>query len=118
MVTAGKKNILLNLISFQTGCLEEFGGWFTSLNVQYQNDEGKWVPVEELQITPPLQKNEDVFHQAPNVEYLLTFSPVRTKAVRILGDAAIQNHWHKYTNAVSSFTSITELSVYETYQKP
>jgi len=113
-----KEEHTVDLISFHTGCLEEFGGWFTSLNVQYQNDEGKWVPVEELQITPPLPKNEDVFHQAPNVEYLLTFRPVRTKAVRILGDAAIQNHWHKYTNAVSSFTSITELSVYETYQKP
>ena len=108
----------IDLISLHAGCLEEFGGWFTSLNVQYQNAEGKWVPVEELQIIPPLPENTDVFHQAPNVEYLLAFRPVRTRAVRIIGDAAIQNHWHKYTNTVSSFTSITELSVYESSQKP
>jgi hypothetical protein len=37
----------IDMIGFFTGGMEEFGGWFTSLNVQYKNEEGKWVPVEK-----------------------------------------------------------------------
>jgi hypothetical protein len=102
----------ISMIAFHAGCLEEFGGWFTSLNVQYMNDAGKWVPVEKISISPPLPATPVVFFQPHFAEYVLSFETVETKAIRIIGDAMIQDHWNKYTKQVSGFTSITELSVY------
>ncbi|WP_445733571.1 ADP-ribosylglycohydrolase family protein [Mariniflexile sp.] len=102
----------MDMIVFNTGGMEEFGGWFTSLNVQYKNNEGKWVAVEKQSINPKLPETDIIFFQPHFAEYILTFQPVTTKAIRIIGDAAIQDHWNKYTKNVSGFTSITELSVH------
>jgi hypothetical protein len=104
----------IDMIAFFTGGMEEFGGWFTSLNVQYMDDNGKWWPVEKIDINPPLPETDIVFFQPHFVEYVIRFSPIKTKAIRIIGDAKIQDHWNKYTKNVSGFTSITELSVYKT----
>lgn len=103
----------ISMIAFQSGCLEEFGGWFTSLNVQYLNDKGKWVSVNNLKMSPELPESVVVFIQPQNAEYILSFESVSTKGIRIIGDAAVAKHWNKYTKKVSGFTSITELSVYE-----
>jgi len=102
----------ISMMALHTGCLEEFGGWFTSLNVQYLNDAGKWTPVEKISITPALPETDIVFFQPHFVEYVISFPTVETKAIRIIGDAKIEGHWHKYTKNVSGFTSVTELSVY------
>lgn len=103
----------IDMIAFHTGGMEEFGGWFTSLNVQYKNEEGKWVPVEKMEISPALPATDIVFYQPHFVEYVISFPVVQTKAIRIIGDAMVQDHWHKFTKKVSAFTSITELNVYK-----
>jgi hypothetical protein len=102
----------ISMMAFHTGGMEEFGGWFTSLNVQYMNEEGKWLPVENMTMAPPLPATSIVFFQPHFAEYVIRFDPVTTKAIRIIGDAMVQGHWNKYTKNVSSFTSITELYVY------
>ncbi len=107
----------IDMLVFNTGGMEEFGGWFTSLNVQYKNDDGMWVSVEKTNINPPLPKSDIVFFQPHFAEYVITFQPVKTKAIRIIGDAMIQDHWNKYTNCVSGFTSIAELSVHQAVEK-
>jgi hypothetical protein len=104
----------MDMIVFNTGGMEEFGGWFTSLNVQYKNNQGKWVTVEKQSINPKLPETDIIFFQPHFAEYVLTFKPVTTKAIRIIGDTAIQDHWNKYTKNVSGFTSITELSIHNT----
>jgi len=109
-----KEDQNIEMIAFHTGGMEEFGGWFTSLNVQYQDSNGKWKPVEKINIQPSLPETDVVFYQPHFVEYVITFDPVKTKAIRIIGDAMVQSHWNKYTKNVSAFTSITELSVYQT----
>jgi hypothetical protein len=103
----------IDMIAFHTGGMEEFGGWFTSLNVQYLNEQGKWINAEGVSIAPKLPELTDVFFQPHFVEYVLRFPTIKTKGIRIIGDAGVQAHWHKYTKHVSSFTSITELSVYQ-----
>lgn len=102
----------ISMLAFHTGCMEEFGGWFTSLNVQYLNDENKWVPATSVSISPALPKTDVVFVQPHFVEYVISFQSVETKGIRIIGDAKVEGHWNKYTKLVSGFTSITELSVY------
>jgi hypothetical protein len=99
-------------LAFNTGGMEEFGGWFTSLNVQYLNDAGRWVSVENSSFNYALPASDIVFIQPHYAEYIISFNPVNTKGIRIIGDAAIQDHWNKYTKNVSGFTSITELSIY------
>lgn len=106
------KEKTLGMIVFNTGGMEEFGGWFTSLNVQYLNEAGRWVPVNNAVLSPGLPASDIVFIQPHYAEYVIKFDPVKTKGIRIIGDAMIQSHWNKYTKHVSAFTSITELSVY------
>jgi hypothetical protein len=108
-----KEKRKISMLAFHTGCLEEFGGWFTSLNVQYLDDSGKWVPVERTVISPPLPETDVVFFQPHFAEYVIRFEPVVTKGIRIIGDTKVSDHWHKFTKQVSGFTSITELSVYQ-----
>lgn len=105
------KNI--NMITLHIGSMEEFGGWWSSFNIQYQDDNGKWIPISVFKSTPELAETDVVFFQPHFVEYVFEFEPVKTKAIRIIGDTKVQSHWHKYTKNVSAFTSITELSVYE-----
>ncbi len=102
----------IRMIVFNTGGMEEFGGWFTSLNVQYLDENERWVNVSNTTINSALPSSNSVFIQPHNAEYILTFDSVTTKGIRIIGDAAIQDHWNKYTKNISGFTSITELSVY------
>jgi hypothetical protein len=101
------------MLALHTGCLEEFGGWLTSLNVQYRGDDGKWHNVSNYTATPALPTTDVVFFQPHFVEYVLEFEPVETTAIRIIGDTQVQSHWNKATKNTSAFTSITELSVYE-----
>jgi hypothetical protein len=102
----------ISMLAFHTGCLEEFGGWLTSLNVQYLDEKGKWQPVIQTLIEPPLPETDIVFYQPHFVEYTISFPAIETRAIRIIGDTKIEGHWNKYTKNVSGFTSITELSVY------
>jgi len=102
----------ISMLAFNTGCLEEFGGWLTSLNVQYLDEKGKWQSVTQTLIEPPLPATDIVFYQPHFVEYTISFPTIETKAIRIIGDTKIEGHWNKYTKNVSGFTSITELSVY------
>lgn len=102
----------VSMVCLSTGGMEEFGGWFTSLNVQYLNEAGRWVSVENAAVKPSLPASDIVFIQPHYAEYMISFNPVSTKGIRIIGDAAVQGHWNKYTKNVSGFTSITELSVY------
>jgi len=102
----------INMVELNMGCLEEFGGWFTSLNIQYLGDDNHWYDVGKFTSIPTLPKTDIVFYQPHFAQYLFEFDPVQTRGIRILFDDKVQNHWHKYTKNVSSFISITELSVY------
>lgn len=101
------------MMSFHTGCLEEFGGWFSSVAIQYRGEDGRWYDVGKFSSTPALPETDVVFFQPHFVEYVFEFEPVKTTAVRLLLDCKVQEHWNKPTKGCSSFISITELGVYE-----
>jgi ADP-ribosylglycohydrolase len=100
----------IGLVDLHTGSVEENGGWFTSLNVEYQDEKGKWRPVKDLSVKPPLMPGKERFNKPHFVEYMLAFQPVKTKAIRVIGDAGAVKHW---TGIFTYFTSLTELSVHE-----
>lgn len=99
----------VGLLGFHTGSMEENGGWFTSLNVQYRSDDGTWIPIEDLVISPSLVKGDKPHNKPHFVEYLLAFKPVRTTAIRIIGNAGGSKHWY---SKPAYFTSISELSAH------
>ena len=102
----------IGLIGFHTGSMEEFGGWFRTLNVEYQDDHSNWKSVEVLKLTPGLVKGDNTELKPDFVEYLISFTPVSTKAIRIIGEAGGGEHWFS-KDKTPYFTSITELSVHE-----
>jgi len=99
----------IGLLGFHTGSVEENGGWFTSLAVEYRDEKGEWKPVQKLVISPPLPPGKERFNKPHFVEYLLAFQPVYTTAIRMIGDAGGVEHWSRKR---TYFTSITELSVH------
>ena len=99
----------VGLLGYHTGAVEENGGWFTSLNVEYLDSDGNWKPVDGLLISPPLAPGPLPFNKPHFVEYLLAFRPVTTMAIRIIGDAGGADHWR---SGRANFTSISELSVH------
>jgi len=99
----------VGLVAYHTGSVEENGGWFTSLSVEYRDEKGEWKPVQELVISPPLPPGRERFNKPHFVEYLLAFQPVHTTAIHMIGDAGGVEHWSRKR---TYFTSITELSVH------
>jgi len=99
----------IGLLGFHTGSMEENGGWFTSLDVQYQSDHGTWKSVENLVISPALVKGNKPHNKPHFVEYLLAFQPVKTTAIRMIGNAGGSKHWY---SKPTYFTSISELSAH------
>ncbi|GHU58085.1 hypothetical protein FACS189411_12900 [Bacteroidia bacterium] len=102
-------------IGFHIGSIEENGGWYSSLTVQYLNENGYWTNADEITIDPALSNPTDIYQQPHFIEYFISFKPVYTKAVRIIGDATLHRHWNEKSRAVSPYVSITELSVYSPF---
>ncbi len=103
----------IGMVALDMGCMEEFGGWFSSIAVQYRDGQGHWHEVSGCSVSPGLPASDEVFIQPHFVEYLFEFEPVETTAVRIIADTKVQPHWNKATKNTSAFLSVTELSVYE-----
>lgn len=103
----------ISALAFHYGCLEEFGGWYSDMHVEALDAEGNWMPLEAV-VTPALPESDIVFIQPHFAEFFFTFAePVNTTAVRVIGNDMVQDHWNKYTKNVSSFISVSEISVYE-----
>lgn len=102
-------------IGFHVGAIEENGGSFSSLNIQYLDENGIWKNVKEIKMEPNLANPENIVIQPGFIEYFITFQPIKTKAIRIIGDATLYNHWHAKSKQVSPFTSITELAIYQPF---
>jgi len=99
----------IGVIDLHTGSVEENGGWFTSLLVEYQDDQGQWITTKDLEITPPFTQGKERYNKPSFVRHMLTFEPVTTRAIRIRGGAAGVKHWFSKT---THFTSVTELGIH------
>ncbi len=104
--------VTIDMLSFHYGCLEEFGGWYSTIRVEALDADGNWQEIPAA-ISPALPESDAVFIQPHSSEFLFRFeSPVTTTAIRVIGDDAVLVHWNKYTKNVSSFISVSEIEVY------
>jgi len=99
----------LGLLAYHNGSVEETGGWFRSIRVEFRDARGYWRPVENLTVIPPLPVDAPPYDKAHFVEYLLLFKPVTTNAVRMMGEAGNDPPW---SGVQRYFTSISELGAY------
>ena len=65
------------------------------------DNNGRWQNAENVSVTPDLSQPPDIYIQPHFIEYLILFQPVATREIRIVGDAALVDHWHSFTNRVS-----------------
>lgn len=95
-----KDLVQVSRVVFYSGPVMHDGGWFETLTVQYRDETLNWVDVEDLKIDPPYGEAN---RKRERKTYTMTFKPVSTLAIRIVGKPG----------GSSKFTSITELEVFE-----
>ncbi len=102
----------ISSLVFNPGLPEEFGGWFTSLDVQYLDDLGAWRPVRNLAIEPGMDFANNQWLKGAFIDHTLAFEPVRTIAIRMIGQAGGVEPDPGYPRARRYYTAISELAVY------
>lgn len=103
----------IGLVGFHNGLMEYGGGLFSNLGVEYQTSDGSWEPVEDLSITPPPPPGTHLEDKPNWVEYLLSFKPVESRAIRLTGDRPEAGEGEKR----HGWSSITELTVHGPLKK-
>ena len=99
-------------VVYNPGLPEEWGGWFTSLDVEYLDETGAWRSVENLAISPALDFDNSQWLKGSWIDHALTFEPVETTAIRIIGDAGGIEQDERNGGERRFYTAISELTVY------
>ena len=102
----------ISTIVYNPGLPEEWGGWFTSLDVEYLNGEGAWQPVTRLAIEPPMNFDNSQWLKGAYIDHSLSFEPVATTGIRIIGHAGGIDQDKRNGGGRRFYTAISELSVY------
>lgn len=95
-----------------TGLPEEWGGWFTSLDVQYLDEEGRWNSVNDLNVTPPINLENAQWLKGSYIDHLLSFSPVKTRAIRLIGQAGGIEQDARNGGQRRHYSALSELQVH------
>lgn len=104
--------ITISSLVFNPGLPQEFGGWFTSLDVQYLDTAGEWRSIENLAIEPEINLDNSQWLKGSYIDHTLTFDSVTTAAIRIAGYAGgIEPDSHT-GESTRYFLAIAELAVY------
>ena len=91
---------------------QEFGGWFTSFNVEYLQG-AKWITVQDLKIYPEMNLANSQWLKPSQLDYNISFKPVKTKGIRIKGrSGGIKEDQQNDNSKIKYFTAISELKVY------
>jgi len=100
-------------LRMSVGEMKEWGGWFTSLAVEVLGVDGAWHEVSALNVTPALNLDNSQWLKASHVDYDLSFAPVETTAIRLVGRAGgIEPDEANRTLGRHYFTAISELAVF------
>jgi hypothetical protein len=100
----------VNALVLYTGWIEQHGGYFETMNVEYLNDNGQWIKVSGLSISPSPNFDEYVFTKAHYAPYIYRFDNVKTNAIRIIGKPHGRTSWN--FDKVIYFTNVSEVQVY------
>ena len=102
----------VSTLVYNPGMPEEWGGWFTSLEVQYQDEGGEWRTAQLLSIDPGLDFDNSQWLKGAYIDQSLTIDPVTTRAIRIIGDAGGIEQDARNGGEKRHYTAISELAAY------
>ena len=97
---------------FNPGLPEEWGGWFTSLGVEYRDETGDWQAANVLSVDPPMNLDNTQWLKGAWIDHVIDIEPVRTAAIRIIGDAGGIEQDERNGGEIRHFTAAGELAVY------
>jgi hypothetical protein len=107
-----EKAQLISTLVFNPGLPEEWGGWYTSLEVEFLDPEGEWQPAEQLSIEPPINFDNTQWLKGAYIEHSIRIEPVLTTAIRIIGHAGGIEQDERNGGERRYYTAISELAVY------
>lgn len=106
----------IGIIRYRAGRTQEWGGWFTSLRAEYLSENDQWLPVGSQVTSPTVHEADSRYVQPSYVVYTLTFEPVTTRAIRVIGEAG--GHTGRGPDDQPRyFTSVSEMGVYGAFAK-
>jgi hypothetical protein len=100
-------------VVYNPGLPEEWGGWFTNIGVEYRDGEGDWRPASIRSIEPPLNLDNSQWLKGAWIDHAIDIEPVRTNAIRIIGDAGGIEQDERNGGEIRHFTTAAELAVYD-----
>ncbi len=89
-------------IEITMGDMTDDGGWFMSMSAELLTEDGRWVPVSNLAVSPEPSFENNPFAHPPYATYILSFDGVNTKSVRLNG----------LTGGSKRHVSVSEVGVY------
>jgi ADP-ribosylglycohydrolase len=107
-----KEEQVIDTLVFNPGLPEEWGGWFTSLEVQYKDADGTWKNADLLSIAPGIDFDNTQWLKGAYIDHSLSIDPVTTKAIRIIGNAGGIEQDARNGGERKFYTAISELAVY------
>jgi hypothetical protein len=102
----------ISTLVFNPGLPEEFGGWFTSLRVQYLSEYGMWLNAPLASLLPPMNFDNTQWLKGAYIDHSLRIEPVTTTAIRIIGNAGGIEMDERNGGGRSFYSAISELAVY------
>ncbi len=102
----------VSTIVFNPGLPEEWGGWFTSLEVEYQDSTGQWLKATLLSVEPGMDFDNTQWLKGAFIDQSLDIEPVTTRAIRIIGHAGGIEQDERNGGERRFYTAISELAVY------
>ena len=102
----------INALWLNTGLPEEWGGWFTSLEVQYLDKEGGWQPVTDTVVEPDMNFDNTQWRKGSYIDHLIRFNPIESRAIRVVGTAGGITQDARNGGGKSYFSALSELQVF------
>jgi hypothetical protein len=102
----------LSTVVFNPGLPEEWGGWFTSLEVQYKDQGGRWKTATIHSLNPAMSFENTQWLKGAYIDHTFSIEPVTTRAIRIIGDAGGIEQDARNGGERRLYSAISELSVY------
>jgi hypothetical protein len=103
----------ITTLVFNPGLPEEWGGWFTSLEVEYRDGDGAWRSASIRSIDPAMDLDNSQWLKGAWIDHVIDIEPVRTSAIRIIGDAGGIEQDQRNGGEIRHFTAAAELAVYD-----
>lgn len=102
----------ISAVQFNCGLPHEFGGWFTSMRIEYMDD-GKWLEIQEPDIYPHMNLDNNQWLKPAFVNYTMSFPAVTTKGIRIVGmSGGVEKDAANAHLGMQFYTAISELKVF------